>query len=67
MAQSIYSEGFRAGIRYQRESVLDFIRVHAEQGVEITVQDIADEINHQYKMDMEVKLTEMRGQWGQKS
>jgi predicted metal-dependent hydrolase len=67
MAQTIYTEGFRAGLRYQRESVLDFIRVHAEQGVEITVQDIADEINHQYKMDMEVKLTEMRGQWGQKS
>ena len=67
MPQTIYTEGFRAGLRYQRESVLDFIRVHAEQGVEITVQDIADEINHQYKMDMEVKLTEMRGQWGQKS
>jgi hypothetical protein len=67
MAQTIYTEGFRAGLRYQRESVLDFIRVHAEQGVEITVQDIADEINYQYKMDMEVKLTEMRGQWGQKS
>jgi predicted metal-dependent hydrolase len=67
MAQTIYTEGFRAGLKYQRESVLDFIRVHAEQGVEITVQDIADEINHQYKMDMEVKLTEMRGQWGQKS
>ena len=67
MAQTIYTEGCRAGLRYQRESVLDFIRVHAEQGVEITVQDIADEINHQYKMDMEVKLTEMRGQWGQKS
>jgi hypothetical protein len=67
MAETIYTEGFRAGLRYQRESVLDFIRVHAEQGVEITVQDIADEINHQYKMDMEVKLTEMRGQWGQKS
>jgi len=67
MALTIYTEGFRAGLRYQRESVLDFIRVHAEQGVEITVQDIADEINYQYKMDMEVKLTEMRGQWGQKS
>jgi predicted metal-dependent hydrolase len=67
MAQTIYTEGFRAGLRYQREHVLDFIRVHAEQGVEITVQDIADEINHQYKLDMEVKLTEMRGQWGQKS
>jgi hypothetical protein len=67
MAQTIYTEGFRAGLRYQRESVLDFIRVHAEQGVEITVQDIADEINYQYKLDMETKLAEMREQWGQKS
>jgi hypothetical protein len=45
---------------------LDFIRVHAEQGVEITVQDIEDDINQHYKIDMEAKLTEMRGQWGQK-
>ena len=58
--QTIYTEGFRAGLRYQRENILDFIRVHDEQGVEITVQDIADEINHQYKMDMETKLAEMR-------
>jgi hypothetical protein len=67
MSLTPYSEGFRAGLRYERDSILDFIRVHAEQGVEITVQDIADEINHQYKLDMEAKLTEMRGQWGQKS
>jgi hypothetical protein len=65
--QTIYTEGFRAGLRYEREKVLEFIRVHAEQGVEITVQDIADEINHQYKMDMEAKLTEMRESWGQKN
>jgi hypothetical protein len=58
--QTIYTEGFRAGLRYQRENILDFIRVHDEQGVEITVQDIADEINYQYKMDMETKLAEMR-------
>jgi hypothetical protein len=58
--QTIYTEGFRAGLRYQRENILDFIRIHDEQGVEITVQDIADEINHQYKVDMEAKLTEMR-------
>jgi phosphodiesterase/alkaline phosphatase D-like protein len=62
-----YSEGFRAGVRNQRESVLDFIRIHAEQNVEITAQDIADEINHQYKVDMENNLAEMRqGSWGQK-
>ena len=55
-----YTEGFRAGLRYQRENILDFIRIHDEQGVEITVQDIADEINHQYKLDMEANLLEMR-------
>jgi len=58
--QTIYTEGFRAGLRYQRESILDFIRIHDEQGVKITVQDIADEINHQYKLDMEANLLEMR-------
>ena len=58
--QTIYTEGFRAGLRYQRENILDFIRIHDEQGVEITVQDIADEINHQYKLDMEANLLEMR-------
>jgi hypothetical protein len=58
--QTIYTEGFRAGLRYQRENTLDFIRIHAEQNVEITVQDIADEINGQYKRDMEANLAEMR-------
>jgi hypothetical protein len=58
--QTIYTEGFRAGLRYQRENILDFIRIHDEQGVEITIQDIADEINHQYKVDMEAILAEMR-------
>jgi hypothetical protein len=66
MAETLYTAGFRAGVRYQREHTLDFIRVHAEQGVEITVQDIEDDINQHYKIDMEAKLTEMRGQWGQK-
>jgi hypothetical protein len=66
MAESLYTAGFRAGVRYQREHTLDFIRVHAEQGVEITVQDIEDDINQHYKIDMEANLTEMRGQWGQK-
>ena len=46
--------------------MLDFIRIHAEQGVEITVQDIADEIRGQYKKEMEATLLEMRETWGQK-
>jgi hypothetical protein len=58
--ESIYREGFKAGLRYQRENILDFIRIHDEQNVEITVQDIADEINGQYKRDMEATLVEMR-------
>jgi hypothetical protein len=58
--ESIYREGFKAGLRYQRENILDFIRIHDEQNVEITVQDIADEINGQYKRDMEATLIEMR-------
>jgi hypothetical protein len=66
MADTIYTAGFKAGLRYQREHTLDFIRVHDEQGVEITAQDIADDINQQYKIDMEANLMEMRGQWGQK-
>ena len=66
MAETIYTAGFKAGLRYQREHTLDFIRVHDEQGVEITAQDIADDINQQYKIDMEANLMEMRGQWGQK-
>jgi hypothetical protein len=64
--QTLYTEGFKAGVRHQRESILDFIRIHAEQNVAITVEDIADEINHQYKIDMEANLIEMREQWGQK-
>jgi hypothetical protein len=67
MTLTPYTEGFRAGLRYERESILDFIRVHAEQGVEITVQDIADEINYQYKLDMENNLAERKATWGQKN
>jgi hypothetical protein len=67
MSLTPYTEGFRAGLRYERESILDFIRIHAEQNVEITVQDIADEINYQYKLDMENNLAERKATWGQKS
>jgi hypothetical protein len=64
--QTLYTEGFKAGVRYQRESVLDFIRIHQEQNVAITVQDIAEEIEGQYRIDMEANLAERKTQWGQK-
>jgi hypothetical protein len=64
--QTLYTEGFKAGVRYQRESVLDFIRIHQEQNVAITAQDIAEEIEGQYRIDMEANLAERKTQWGQK-
>jgi hypothetical protein len=64
--QTLYTEGFKAGVRHQRESILDFIRIHQEQNVVITVQDIADEIEGQYRIDMEAHLAERKTQWGQK-
>jgi hypothetical protein len=64
--QTLYTEGFKAGVRYQRESILDFIRIHAEQNVAITAQDIAEEIEGQYRIDMEAHLAERKTQWGQK-
>jgi hypothetical protein len=64
--QTLYTEGFRAGVRYQRESILDFIRIHQEQNVAITVEDIAEEIEGQYRIDMEANLAERRTQWDQK-
>jgi hypothetical protein len=59
MTKTPYSEGFYAGIRYQREHILDFIAVHLDQGVQVTALDIVEEINHQDKKDMEAKLQEM--------
>lgn len=59
MTKTPYSEGFYAGIRYQREHILDFIAVHLDQGVEVTALDIVEEINYQDKKDMEAKLQEM--------
>ena len=66
MTKTPYSEGFIAGVRHQRDYIMDFIQVHQDQNVTITVEDIADEINAQHKRDMEVKLQEMGLTWGQK-
>jgi hypothetical protein len=67
MTKTPYSQGFQAGIRSQRDNILDFIKVHHDQGVPITAEDIFDEINHQDKLDMEVQLQEMRELWDLKS
>ena len=60
MSKTPYTEGFIAGIRYQRDNILDYISIHLDQGYEVTALDIVEEINGQYKRDMEANLTEMR-------
>jgi hypothetical protein len=54
-----YAEGFYAGIRYQRDNILDYISIHEDQGSTVTSQDIVDEINGQYKKDMNAKVNAM--------
>jgi 2-hydroxy-3-keto-5-methylthiopentenyl-1-phosphate phosphatase len=59
MSLSPYAEGFYAGIRYQRDNILDYVSIHEEQGHTVTSQDIVDEINGQYKKDMRAKVNAM--------
>jgi hypothetical protein len=67
MSKTPYSEGFIAGIRYQRENILDYITVHLDQGIQVTALDIVDEINGQHKRDMNAKIQEMRELWDRKN
>jgi hypothetical protein len=54
-----YAEGFYAGIRYQRENILDYVSIHLDQGIMPTAEDIVAEINGQYKKDMDNKVNAM--------
>ena len=56
MSLTPYAEGFYAGIRYQRENILDYVSIHLDQGYIPTAEDIVAEINGQYKRDMNAKL-----------
>jgi 2-hydroxy-3-keto-5-methylthiopentenyl-1-phosphate phosphatase len=59
MSLTPYAEGFYAGIRYQRDNILEYISIHEDQGSTVTSQDIVDEINGQYKRDMNAKVNAM--------
>jgi hypothetical protein len=54
-----YAEGFYAGIRYQRENILEFVSIHLDQGYMVTAEDIVEEINGQYKKDMKLQVDAM--------
>jgi hypothetical protein len=47
-----YNKGFEAGKNFARNQVLDFIEIHLEQGVPITSEDIATEIEYMQRQDI---------------
>jgi hypothetical protein len=59
MNMSPYAEGFYAGIRYQRENILDYVSIHLDQGYMVTAEDIVAEINGQYKREMNNQVNAM--------
>ncbi len=54
-----YAEGFYAGIRYQRDNILEFVSIHLDQGYMVTAEDIVEEINGQDKKDMNQQVDAM--------
>jgi hypothetical protein len=54
-----YAEGFYAGIRYQRDNILEYVSIHLDQGYIPTAEDIVAEINGQDKKDMNLQVDAM--------
>ena len=54
-----YSEGFYAGVRYQRDQILEFVSIHLDQGHIVTAEDIVFEINYADKKDMNLQVDAM--------
>jgi hypothetical protein len=54
-----YAEGFYAGIRYQRDNILEFVSIHLDQGYIPTAEDIVFEINYADKKDMNLQVDAM--------
>ena len=59
MSLTPYAEGFYAGIRYQRDNILEYISIHLDQGYIPTAEDIVEEINGQDKKDMNLQVDAM--------
>ena len=49
-----YSNGFRAGQRQEREYLLTFVEDH--EGFSLNIQDIVNEIEGRYKVEMNEQL-----------
>ena len=59
MSLTPYAEGFYAGIRYQRDQILEFVSIHLDQGYIVTAEDIVFEINYADKKDMNLQVDAM--------
>ena len=57
-SNTAYTDGFKAGQRNEREWILRFIEDH--EGMPITVEDIALEIEGRYKKEQEERIREAR-------
>jgi len=55
--------GFYAGQRNERDYILDFITTHAEQGVNLTAQDIKEELILRDKFEMKKIVDEITRSW----
>lgn len=53
-----YSNGFRAGQRHEREYLLSFVEDH--EGFSLNIQDIVNEIEGRYKVEMNEQLKGMK-------
>jgi hypothetical protein len=64
-AKFIYKElaGFYSGQRTERDYLLDFIEHHKEQGVELTSEDIANEIKFRDKLETNQRVDEIMRRW----
>lgn len=49
-----YRQGIKRGKHEERQAILEFIEAH--EGMPITVEDIANEINGRYKVEMDTYL-----------
>lgn len=53
-----YSNGFRAGQRHEREYLLTFVEDH--EGFGITVDDVVNEIEGRYRVEMNNYLRDLK-------
>ena len=55
MADTEYSRGYEAGKDYARNQILDYIQQHLEEGVDITSEDLASEIEYLQRQEIREK------------